>query len=69
MSVAGGALGVATGDALRAGSVTPSLAWVVWSHIERVLSESDGNISEAARRLGITRRTLQLKRKKHPPRW
>ena len=27
-----------------------------------------GNISEAARRLGITRRTLQLKLKKYPPR-
>jgi two-component system, response regulator RegA len=69
MSAAGGTLGLGTADALRAGSLTPSLAWVVWSHIERVLADSDGNVSEAARRLGITRRTLQLKRKKHPPRW
>jgi two-component system response regulator RegA len=42
---------------------------VAWAHIERVLSDCGGNISEAARRLDITRRTLQLKRKKNPPRW
>jgi two-component system response regulator RegA len=50
-------------------SPTPSLAWVAWAHIERVLADCGGNISEAARRLDITRRTLQLKRKKNPPRW
>jgi len=47
---------------------TPSLARAEWEHIDRVLSDSGGNISEAARRLAITRRTLQLKLKKHPPR-
>jgi two-component system response regulator RegA len=49
-------------------AATPSLAKVVWEHIERVLADCDGNISESARRLGITRRTLQLKLKKNPPR-
>ena len=47
---------------------TPSLARAVWEHMQRVLVECDGNISAAARRLGIARRTLQLKLKKYPPR-
>lgn len=46
----------------------PSLARAEWEHIQRVLGDSGGNISEAARRLGIARRTLQLKLKKYPPR-
>jgi len=45
----------------------PSLARAEWEHIQRVLSDCDGNISESARRLGIARRTLQLKLKKYPP--
>jgi two-component system response regulator RegA len=47
---------------------TPSLARAEWEHIQRVLADVDGNISETARRLGIARRTLQLKLKKYPPR-
>jgi two-component system response regulator RegA len=47
---------------------TPSLARAEWEHIQRVLADTDGNISETARRLGIARRTLQLKLKKYPPR-
>jgi two-component system response regulator RegA len=47
---------------------TPSLARAEWEHIQRVLGDTDGNISETARRLGIARRTLQLKLKKYPPR-
>jgi two-component system response regulator RegA len=47
---------------------TPTLARAEWEHIQRVLSDCGGNISEASRRLGITRRTLQLKLKKYPPR-
>ena len=31
-------------------------------HVDRILSDTGGNISEAARRLRIARRTLQLKR-------
>ncbi|HEY4187693.1 MAG TPA: response regulator [Polyangia bacterium] len=48
--------------------VTPSLARAEWEHIQRVLTDCGGNVSEAARRLGIARRTLQLKLKKYPPR-
>jgi two-component system response regulator RegA len=45
----------------------PSLARVEWEHIQRVLSDCGGNISEAARRLGIHRRSLQRKLAKLPP--
>lgn len=47
---------------------TPSLARIEWEHINRVLADAGGNISEAARRLGIHRRSLQRKLRKHPPR-
>jgi two-component system response regulator RegA len=46
----------------------PSLARAEWEHIQRILADCNGNVSETARRLGITRRTLQLKLKKYPPR-
>lgn len=45
----------------------PSLARAEWEHLNRVLSDCGGNISEAARRLGIHRRSLQRKLKKIPP--
>jgi two-component system, response regulator RegA len=45
----------------------PSLARAEWEHINRVLSDCAGNISEAARRLGIHRRSLQRKLQKYPP--
>jgi two-component system, response regulator RegA len=44
----------------------PSLARVEWEHIQRVLHDCNGNISEAARRLGIHRRSLQRKLGKDP---
>lgn len=44
-----------------------SLDRVEWEHIQRVLTECEGNISEAARRLGLHRRTLQRKLDKLPP--
>jgi two-component system response regulator RegA len=47
---------------------TPTLARAEWEHLSRILADCGGNVSEAARRLGITRRTLQLKLKKDPPR-
>ncbi len=47
---------------------TPTLARVEWEHIQRVLAECDGNISRAARVLGIHRRSLQRKLAKYPPR-
>jgi two-component system, response regulator RegA len=46
----------------------PSLARTEWEHINRVLADCGGNISETARRLGIHRRSLQRKLQKHPPR-
>ena len=47
--------------------VPPSLAETQWEHIQRVLGECNGNISEAARVLDIPRRTLQRKLKKLAP--
>jgi two-component system response regulator RegA len=47
--------------------VTPSLARVEWEHIQRTLEDCDGNISQAARKLGIHRRSLQRKLGKLPP--
>ena len=48
-------------------SATPSLARAEWEHISRVLADCDGNVSEAARRLGLHRRSLQRKLQKYPP--
>ncbi|MGL4462389.1 MAG: response regulator transcription factor [Planctomycetia bacterium] len=45
----------------------PSLARAEWEHINRVLTDCGGNISEAARRLGIHRRSLQRKLQKLAP--
>lgn len=45
----------------------PSLARAEWEHIQRVLADSGGNVSEAARRLGLHRRSLQRKLKKLAP--
>lgn len=46
---------------------TPSLARAEWEHIHRVLTDCDHNVSEAARRLGIHRRSLQRKLRKRAP--
>jgi two-component system response regulator RegA len=54
-------------DAARDDYLTPSLARAEWEHINRVLADCAGNISEAARRLGIHRRSLQRKLQKRPP--
>jgi two-component system response regulator RegA len=47
-------------------SPTPSLARVEWEHINRVLADCGGNVSQAARVLGIHRRSLQRKLSKFP---
>lgn len=47
---------------------TPPLKRLEWEHIQRVLTECGGNISETARRLGLHRRTLQRKLSKRPVR-
>jgi len=40
---------------------------VEWEHMQRVISDCGGNISQAARLLGIHRRSLQRKLGKYPP--
>lgn len=44
-----------------------SLARAEWELIQRVLADSGGNVSEAARRLKMHRRSLQRKLQKRPP--
>ena len=45
---------------------TMSVNRLEWEHLQRVLTEHDGNISSAARALGMHRRTLQRKLQKKP---
>ncbi len=56
------------GEAVPTTYQAPSLARAEWEHIQRVLADSGGNISEASRRLGIHRRSLQRKLNKYAPR-
>jgi two-component system response regulator RegA len=49
-------------------AAVPSLARVEWEHIQRVLTDCGDNISLAAKRLGLHRRSLQRKLGKYPPR-
>ena len=44
----------------------PSLARAEWEHINRVLTDCGGNITQAARLLGLHRRSLQRKLSKYP---
>jgi two-component system response regulator RegA len=60
-----------TAPALTEGATQPkplSVRRAEWEHIQRVLSSHGGNISAAARALGIHRRTLQRKLRKRPVR-
>lgn len=54
-------------DQASSGTKVPSLARVEWEHIQRVLTDCDGNISQAAKLLGLHRRSLQRKLLKYPP--
>jgi two-component system response regulator RegA len=54
-------------DAPELPETVPTLARVEWEHMQRVISDCDGNISQAARLLGIHRRSLQRKLAKFPP--
>src|SRR5438128_4613152 len=45
----------------------PSLDRHEWEYLNKILADCNGNISEAARRLKMHRRTLQRKLQKHPP--
>lgn len=55
------------GRKLAPENVTPTLDRVEWEHLQRVLADCDGNVSQAARVLGIDRRSLQRKLAKFPP--
>lgn len=57
---------LAPGEAPEVSEEAPSLARVEWEHINRVLADCGGNISQAARTLGIHRRSLQRKLAKYP---
>ena len=54
--------GFTTADALK----PMSLDRMEWEHINRVLVDCGGNVSEAARLLGLHRRSLQRKLAKYP---
>jgi two-component system response regulator RegA len=45
----------------------PSLARIEWDHILRALDACSGNVSRAARLLGVRRTSLQRKLKRGPP--
>jgi two-component system response regulator RegA len=47
-------------------AAVPTLARVEWEHINRVLADCGGNVSRAAKVLGIHRRSLQRKLAKFP---
>jgi two-component system response regulator RegA len=44
----------------------PSLDRVEWEHIQRVLRDCDGNITHAAKKLGLHRQALQRKLRSQP---
>jgi two-component system, response regulator RegA len=56
-----------SGEDEEADASVPSLQRVEWEHIQRVLADCDGNVSKAARLLGLHRRTLQRKLASRPP--
>jgi len=61
------ALGRESGDTAATVTGQPmSTKRLEWEHIQKILMECDGNISETARRLGMHRRTLQRKLAKRP---
>ncbi len=63
------AFGRERGDSSAEISETPmSVNRLEWEHLQRVLAEHDGNISAAARAMGMHRRTLQRKLQKKPVR-
>jgi two-component system response regulator RegA len=55
-------------EAMPENAETPSLERVKWEHVSRVLADCGGNVSEAARRLRLHRRSLQRMLLKFPPR-
>jgi two-component system response regulator RegA len=67
LAALGAAEAASSGQAAALSTSTPTLARAEWEHINRVLADCQGNISEAARRLGLHRRSLQRKLAKYPP--
>jgi len=57
-----------TTDTARPTLMPQPLARVEWEHIQRVLADCNGNVSQASRLLGIHRRSLQRKLSKYPVR-
>jgi ActR/RegA family two-component response regulator len=47
----------------------PSLDRIQWEYIQAVLASCQGNVSEAARQLGMFRQSLQRILRRHPPRY
>ncbi|MGE3772780.1 MAG: response regulator transcription factor [Gammaproteobacteria bacterium] len=61
------AFGYAPGSPEAALETPPTpLGRLEWEYIQKVLIECDGNVSAAAKRLGLHRRTLQRKLQKRP---
>jgi two-component system response regulator RegA len=58
--------GRSSSDLLSVDHDVPSLARAEWEHIHRVLTDCGGNITQAARLLGLHRRSLQRKLAKYP---
>ena len=53
-------------SSIEAAQEPMSVRRLEWEHIQKVLKENDGNISETARQLKMHRRTLQRKLQKKP---
>lgn len=62
------ALGKAPAPKVEIPEEPMSLRRLEWEHIQRVLNEHEGNITNAARALGMHRRTLQRRLAKRPVR-
>lgn len=61
------AFGYAPGSGETDAELAPTpLGRVEWEYIQKVLTECEGNVSAAAKRLGLHRRTLQRKLQKRP---
>lgn len=60
------ALGVEKAEAAEPEDTMTPLHRLEWEHIQQALAETDGNISAAARLLGMHRRSLQRKLLKRP---
>ncbi len=58
-------VGDVSAPALPESTMTP-LSRIEWEHIQQALSETNGNVSAAARLLGMHRRSLQRKLAKRP---